>query len=150
MANGTGYQGGGDSVIFQNFQPLVGMMQQNQQYVAQQAQEQRKERDKVMQQVSKDLSGVDSSGLRKADLELFNEKYDNVKETYFHIHSATDPAERRTLELKINSEIGEIKRVHKGSNQVMENIIISGNNKPRIVVKGNVEGARKFMTELKE
>src|SRR5690625_1095048 len=150
MANGTGYQGGGDSVIFQNFQPLVGMMQQNQQYVAQQAQEQRKERDKVMQQVSKDLSGVDSSGLRKADLELFNEKYDNVKETYFQIQSATDHAERRALQLKLNSDIGEVKRVVKGSNQVRENIIKSGNNIPKIVGIGNVEGAQKFINELKE
>src|SRR5699024_11742217 len=102
-----------------------------------QAQEQRKERDKVMQQVSKDLSGADSSGLRKADLELFNEKYDSVKETYFQIQSATDPAERRALQLKLNSDIGEVKRVIKGSNQVRENIIKSGNNIPKIVGRGN-------------
>src|SRR5690625_1945237 len=149
MANGTGYQGGGDSVIFQNFQPLVGMMTQHKPYIAQQAQEQGKERDKVMQQGYKDLSEVDRSGLRQADVELFNEKYDNVKETYFQIQSATDPAERRALQLKLNSDIGEVKRVVKGSNQVRENIIKSGNNIPKIVGRGNVEGAQKFINELK-
>ena len=150
MANGTGYQGGGDSVIFQNFQPLVGMMQQNQQYVVQQAQEQRKQRDKVMQEVSKDLTGIDSSGLRKADLELFNEKYNNVKDTYFRIQQTSDPSEMRALQLQLNSDIGEVKSVVKGSNQVRDNIIKSGNNIPKIDGRGDVDKARSFINGLKE
>lgn len=142
----TNYQGGNDVVL--NFQPLMNTMARNLQYQQQQALEQRKQKEAVMSQATKELSKVNSNGLWKADLPQFNEQMKNVKDTYFQLGRARDEGERRQLSLDLQTKLQGLDSFVYNSKKVNEDYGRAMNSVKDLVGKGRADEYRTHLSTL--
>lgn len=144
----TNYQGGNDVVL--NFQPLMNTMARNLQYQQQQALEQRKQKEAVMSQATKDLSKINSNGLWKADLPQFNERMNKVKETYFQMSKlkAGDSDKFRELSMDLQTQLQGIDSFVYSSKKVNEDYGRAMNTVKDLVGKGKVMEYKNHLSGL--
>lgn len=146
MANG--YQGGNDVVL--NFKPLMDTMSRNFQYQQQQALEQRKQKEAIMSQATKDLSKVNANGLWKADLPQFNEQMNKVKDTYFQMSrlGSRDSDKFRELSMQLQSQIQGIDSFVYNSKKVNEDYGRAMNSVKDLVGKGRADEYKNHLNSL--
>lgn len=145
MAIGN-YQGGNDVVVTQFFQPMMQTAQRNIVLQQQQQQERRKEKERIVQDTNKEISKINSSGLRRADLPEFNKAWDELKELNYQLSTTKNDSEQRQLRMDFNDKIASVTNLIANSKQVAgwESQALGGLTS--MVGKGNVDQARNHIT----
>lgn len=144
----TSYQGG-DDVVF-NFQPLMQTIANNAQYEQNRIKEQRKQRDQIQQQATKDLSKINANGLWNADLPQFNEMYNGLKETYYQLSkvSDNDPDKARELSMELASRMSQVDAFVAQSQDFSSNYSKSLDGVKNLVGKGRAQEYKDHLLSL--
>lgn len=144
----TSYQGG-DDVVF-NFQPLMQTIANNAQYEQNRIKEQRKQRDQIQQQATKDLSKINANGLWNADLPQFNEMYNGLKETYYQLSrvSDNDPDKARELSMELTSRMSQVEAFVAQSKDFSSTYSKSLDGVKNLVGKGRAQEYRDHLLSL--
>lgn len=142
------YQGGNETVIASQFQPLFGILQNNYHRRQKQEAEENKAREKVMSEVGKDLYKTNSAGIREVDLPEFYQNINTAKQKYFEMSKAKGE-ERAKLELEFRGYLGEAERIK----ELSKGAIQSFNNADKTVInmvgKGEYDKASTYLKELR-
>ena len=141
------YQGG-DDVVF-NFQPLMNTIANNIQYEQARQQEQRKQRDQIQREATKDLSKVNVNGLWEADLPQFTQMYNEVKSTYNKLSQETDPDEIRKLSMQLQGGLSEVTAFAAQSKDFSTNYGKALDGVKNLVGKGRAEDYKNHLLELR-
>lgn len=145
----TNYQGGGDSVIFQNFQPLINIMQNNDKMQMAREAENRKQAEKISYELSKDIARVNSSGIREVDLPDFNESLKQAREKYFQMGRASSQEERTKLAMEVRQYLGEASYIKDLSKATMDRLNKAEGSILSMYGKGNLNEARGYLSSIR-
>lgn len=142
------YQGGGDSVIYNMFTPILGIMRENDMLENKRRQEEQKALDKISQDLSKDMSKINSSGLRAVDIEPFNEQISKAKEYFYQMNRTKDRREAMMLQQKVNEAISEATRIKDLSKFTTDRFNKMSQNIVGMRGKGDINKAREYLKTL--
>lgn len=142
----TNYQGG-DDVVF-NFQPLMQTIANNAQFEQNRLKEQRKQRDQIQQQATKDLSKINANGLWNADLPQFNKLWTTVKDTYNNLSRSTDPDETRKLSMELQSQLSQVEAFANQSKEFSKNYGKALDGVKNLVGKGRAQEYKDHLLSL--
>lgn len=143
------YQGGGDSVIFQNFQPVISILQSNQKMREAKAREEAKEVGKLSNEMAKDMAKTNSSGIREVDLPEFNKAMSDARDKYSEFIKSSSREERSKLQMEVNQYLSEAQRIKDLSKSTAERLFKADGNVINMVGKGRREDASSYVKSLK-
>ena len=144
------YNGGNDSVVANLFQPLIGILQQNEQLQQQRAQEQRKQAQKIQDKVEEDFISINGTGLRDADVKDFNKSYNNVKDLYYKMYQTDDPTEKRKYAMQVRQGIYETKGLVDASVKQKEAEAQADSDTSSLVGKGYPDKWRSHISNVRK
>jgi len=144
------YQGGGDSVIYNMFTPILGIMQANDERENKRRQQERQARDKMTQDLSKDLYKINSAGLREKDIPEFQDNMNRAREEFYLMGQAGSREQMMQHQIKVNEYLAEASRIKDLSKSVADKFGKFSDSLSRGVGKMDTEKATAHFKALQD
>src|SRR5699024_2458023 len=136
--------------IYNMFTPILGIMQANDERENKRRQQERQARDKMTQDLSKDLYKINSAGLREKDIPEFQDNMNRAREEFYLMGQAGSREQMMQHQIKVNEYLAEASRIKDLSKSVADKFGKFSDSLSRGVGKMDTEKATAHFKALQD